>query len=507
MNIQPHKHVDVLVIGGGINGAGIVRDLAGRGLSVALCEKNDLASATSSASSKMIHGGLRYLEQYDFRLVREALREREIMMRSAPHITRPMTFILPHHKKMRPWWMIRLGLFLYDHLSIREFLPKSKSHSLPGTLLGQPLKPEFKRGFSYADGWVEDTRLVILNALAAAEKGAEIMTRTECMKVQKNSGAKGWLIALRDNLNDHVFHISADMVVNASGPWVEKTLGLFDKKSEKYRIRWVKGSHIIVPALYQGDHAYLLQNDDGRVVFTWPYEKEYTLVGTTDVDYKGDLEEVRIEMDEVEYLCRAVNRYFRHGLKSQDVMWTYSGVRPLVDDGKSSASKVSREYILDLDETLGAPLLSVYGGKLTTYRMLSEQAGNRVVEALGRGGAAWTEKAPLPGGEAAANFETFYKAFRREYNWLPETLAHRLGRAYGSRAREMLRGFKRLPDMGEHFGDDVYACEIDYLVGIEWAMTVEDILWRRSKLGLHISDETQEKIKKYLQKTLGKQEV
>jgi len=491
-----------LVIGGGVNGAGIARDLAGRGLSVILCEKNDLASATSSASTKLIHGGLRYLEYYEFRLVREALKEREVLLRSAPHIIWPMTFILPHHNKLRPWWLIRMGLFLYDHLGGRRSLPKSQGHMFPGTRLGQPLKSIFKRGFSYADCWVEDTRLVILAAVDASEKGASILSRTECVHLAKHAKNNGWTATLHDNITDETYKVHAAMVVNAAGPWVGKTLQLAGAADiGKYKVRWVKGSHIIVPKLYPGDHAYILQNGDGRVVFVIPYEKKYSLIGTTDIEYHGDIDEVRIEMEEVEYLCNAVNQYFRHQIKPDEVQWTYSGVRPLVDDGETDAKAVTRDYILDLEEHKGAPILSIYGGKITTFRKLSEHVGEKVVATLGRGGGNWTADAPLPGAETSgANFDTFLKTLKREFNWLPEALAFRLARAYGSRVRTLLRGCKRLSDMGEDLGDHVYEAEIRYLATIEWAMTLDDVLWRRSKLGLHVSEDTQKKIARLLKK-------
>ncbi len=502
------KETDVLVIGGGVNGCGIARDLAGRGLSVILCEKDDLACATSSASTKLIHGGLRYLEHREFGLVRAALKEREVLLKSAPHIIWPLTFVLPHHKKLRPWWLIRLGLFLYDHLGGRKILPASKSHFLPGTLLGQPLKGEFRRGFSYADCWVEDTRLVVLCARDAQEKGAEILTRTECLGLAKHAKEDHWVADMRDHNTDENFRVHAKLVVNASGPWVNKTLNLAGKDVAKHKVRWVKGSHIIVPRLYQGDHAYILQNEDGRVVFTIPYEKKYTLVGTTDVEYHDDIEEVRISMEEVDYLCNAVNRFFRHPVKPESVEWTYSGVRPLVDDGDGDASAVTRDYLLEMDAVEGLPLLSVFGGKITTFRKLSEQAGALVTAKLGKGGKAWTEKAPLPGAEStAANFETFQKTLRREYAWLPDVLAQRLARAYGSRVREILRGAKRLGDLGEYLGENIYESEIKYLVNYEWAQTLEDILWRRSKLGLHTTEDTQKKMKKLLKKLVGKKEA
>lgn len=501
------KEFDVLVIGGGINGAGIARDLSGRGLSVMLCEKNDLASATSSASTKLIHGGLRYLEHHDFHLVRAALKEREVLLKSAPHIIWPLSFILPHSKKQRPWWLIRLGLFIYDRLGGKISLPRSKSHFLAGTLLGQPLKLEFRRGFSYSDCWVEDTRLVVLAALDAAEKGAEVLTRTECKKLEHDPKEGGWLATLQDTDTDAKFKIRAKMVVNASGPWVSKTLDIAGFTEQKYKVRWVKGSHIVLPRLYKGDHAYILQNDDKRIVFVIPYEKKFSLVGTTDIDYKGDLDEVRVSLEEVEYLCDAVNKYFRHAIKPENVEWAYSGVRPLLDDGHDKASDITRDYVFDFEQEKSPPILSIYGGKLTTFRKLSEQVGDKVVEVLGRGGPAWTASAPLPGGEVPVNFATFLKTLKREYNWVPEVLVLRLARAYGARARNILRGAKKISDLGEALGDGVYETEIRYLINTEWAKTLEDILWRRSKLGLHISAATQDKIQKLLKKILKQQET
>ncbi|MBI3440525.1 MAG: glycerol-3-phosphate dehydrogenase [Proteobacteria bacterium] len=502
------KAVDVLVIGGGVNGTGIARDLSGRGLSVMLCEKNDLASATSSASTKLIHGGLRYLEHGEFSLVREALIEREVLLRAAPHIIWPMTFVLPYHKKLRPWWLIRIGLFIYDHLGGLKLLSPSKGMSFAGTKIGQPLKPIFKRGFYYADCCVDDARLVVLNALDAYEKGAQILPRTECTALAPHPKEEGWVATLHDSINESNFKVHAQLVVNASGPWVNQVLGLVGSGVEKYKLRWVKGTHIIVPRIYQGDHAYILQNEDKRVVFAIPYEHKYTLIGTTESEYTGDLEEVRSDMKEVEYLCAAVNHYFRHQIKPSDVAWTYSGVRPLLDDGVQDASSVTRGYMLDVEEYHGARMLNVYGGKITTFRKLSEQAGDKIVALLGRGQGAWTATEAIPGGDgSAANFTTFFKTLRREYSWMPEPLTYRYARSYGARCREFLRGFRRMSDLGEHLGDDVYEIEVTYLVNVEWALTMEDILWRRSKLGLHISEETEKNIKKLLKKILTKKDT
>jgi glycerol-3-phosphate dehydrogenase len=336
----------------------------------------------------------------------------------------------------------------------------------------------------------------------AKEKGAQILTRVECTSLQRHPKEPGWVATLRDEISGEKGKVHAQLVVNASGPWVDKTLNLVGENFGKYHIRHVKGSHIIVPRLYKGEHAYILQNTDKRIVFVIPYEGKYSLIGTTDVDYKGDVEEVRIEIEEVQYLCAAVNKYFKQGVKPEDVLWTYSGVRPLLDDGKGAAAAVTRDYVLDLQDFEGAPILSVYGGKITTFRKLAEHAGDKIVAALGRGKGAWTEKASLPGGEGIAIFEAFYKTFRREYNWVPEPVAQRLARSYGTRVRDILRGFKRVGDMGEYFGDGVYEAEVRYLVNAEWAMTLDDILWRRSKLGLHVSDVTGKKMQKFLKKMM-----
>ncbi len=500
------KTLDVLVIGGGVNGAAIARDLSGRGLSVMLCEKDDLAGATSSASTKLIHGGLRYLEYRKFGLVRQALIEREVMLRAAPHLVWPLQFILPHHKALRPRWLIRLGLFIYDHLGGRKTLPASRGMPFAGTRAGQPLKQDFRYGFSYADCWVDDARLVVVNALDAYEKGAQVLTRTECVKLERHPEDQGWIATLHDHITDSKTRVHVRLVVNAAGPWVNRILSLAAEGIEKFKVRWVKGSHVIVPRIYQGDHAYILQQADKRIVFAIPYEKKYTLVGTTEVDYHGDLDEVRISMEEVEYLCAAVNGYFRKQTTPEDVEWTYSGVRPLHEEpGVTSAAAATREYLLDVEEYQGGKILSVYGGKITTSRRLAEEAGDRIVALIGRGKGGWTAHAPLPGGEgAAANFEMFYKTLRREFNWLPEALAHRYARAYGARCREFLRGFKRMADLGAHLGDNVYEVEIAYLVNTEWALTADDILWRRSKLGLHVSEETETNVRRAVKIILSK---
>jgi len=502
------KSVDVLVIGGGINGTGIARDISGRGINVMLCEKGDLAGATSSASTKLIHGGLRYLEHYEFRLVREALKEREVLLKAAPHIIKPLTFVLPHHKNLRPWWLIRIGLFIYDHLGGRVTLPSSKGINLNSDEFGEPLKDIFKKGFVYSDCWVDDARLVVLNAIDAFENGAQILTRMECKKIEPQQDKEGWLVTLFDNITESEIKVSAKLVVNAAGPWVNKVLGTVGREFIKHGIRLVKGSHIIVKKIYEGEQAYIFQNEDRRVIFVIPYEGEYTLIGTTDIDYKETLEAVRIDIDEVEYLCKAVNRFLKHQVKSDDVIWAYSGVRPLLDDNGSNVSAVSRDYIIEEDSYEGAKIVNIYGGKITTFRMLAENVGNKVISILGKGKKAWTKNAELPGAEgSAANFDTFLLIFLEEYSWLPKDLAYRFAHSYGSRARNLLRGFKSITDLGAYLGDNIYEAEIRYLIRVEWALTIDDILFRRSKLGLHISEETKANIENILSLILKEKEV
>lgn len=483
-----NKVFDILVIGGGINGAGIARDAAGRGFSVLLAEQGDLACATSSASTKLIHGGLRYLEYYEFRLVREALKEREALLAAAPHIIRPLKFILPHEKHLRPSWMIRAGLFLYDHLGGRISLPKSKAADLRGT----PLKDEFPKGFSYSDCWVEDSRLVVLNAMAAREKGADIRTRTRCVSARPEGGL--WRVWLEDVNSGQKTEISARCIVNAAGPWVTGVEGLVSGLKTHHNIRLVKGSHIVVPRLHDGDFAYILQNRDRRIVFVIPYEQNYSLIGTTEAEFSGDPMTAQISREEILYLCEISNRYLKKQISPADVIWTYSGVRPLIDDGADSATAATREYVLEMDRVEGLPVLCVYGGKITTFRMLAEKAVNQFCDALGRKAAPWTGPEKLPGGDEIPDLE-------KEYPWLSSDLAMRYRRAYGSRARLFLT--ERVAGMGRHFGDGVYQAEIDYLIRHEWARTAEDILWRRSKLGLHVSDETKRSLEIYLQEESG----
>lgn len=489
---------DLLVIGGGINGAGIARDAAGRGLTVLLCERGDLAEFTSSSSTKLIHGGLRYLETYAFRLVREALAERERLLRLAPHIIWPLRFVLPHEAGLRPAWMLRLGLFLYDHLARLRTLPRSAMVDLTRSGLGAPLQARLTRGFAYSDCWVEDSRLVVLNAMDARARGAEIRTRTELRAARRVGNV--WDAELRDGATGRRAHVRARALVNAAGPWVGQTLETNLGLDARAAVRLVKGSHIVVKALYAGDQAYILQQPDRRIIFAIPYERDFTLIGTTDVPHDGPPGPVAIAQDEVRYLCAAINRSFRTTIGPADVVWSYAGIRPLHDDAAADASAVSRDYLLDLDAPAGqAPALSVYGGKITTYRRLAEHALERLARGTRSLGPAWTGDAPLPGGDFAyGDFEAFLAEFARVAPFLPPETARRLARAYGTKARTILGDARSLADLGQAFDGGLTAAEVDYLVRAEWARTAEDILWRRSKLGLRTSPEGSARLADYL---------
>lgn len=485
---------DLLVIGGGINGAGIARDAAGRGLSVLLCERGDLAEHTSSASTKLIHGGLRYLEQYEFRLVREALAERERLMRLAPHIVWPLRFVLPHDTGLRPAWLLRIGLFLYDHLSRLRALPGSQSLRLTRDGFGAPLQARLTRGFAYSDCWVEDSRLVVLNALDAAERGATIRTRTNVESARREGDA--WSATLHDAESGRRERVRARIVVNAAGPWVAQTLLRTLSVEARPKVRLVKGSHIVTRRLYAGDQAYILQQPDRRIVFAIPYERDFTLIGTTDVPYEAGPGRVTISAEETRYLCDCINRSFARAIGPDDVVWSYSGVRPLYDDAAASASAVTRDYVLELDAD-GPPVLSVFGGKITTYRRLAEHA----LEKLDLPGLkpAWTGAAPLPGGDIpGGDFEAFLGRLRAAYPFLPELLARRLARAYGTRAERLLGSARSLADLGEHFDGGLTAREVDYLMAEEWARSPDDILWRRTKLGLRTGREGVARLARHL---------
>lgn len=476
---------DVCVIGGGINGAGIARDAAGRGLSVLLVEKGDLAGATSGASTKLIHGGLRYLEYYDFKLVAESLKEREKLLKIAPHIIWPLEFILPHHSSLRPAWLIRIGLFLYDMLGGKHSLPKSKSVKLQNS----PLTEKFTKGFSYSDCWAEDSRLVVLNAMDAAERGATIMTRTECSDIKAIDGH--WDITLHDTNTNKVSSITAKTVVNATGPWVRGFMNVHGLSNETTPIvRQVKGSHIIVEKLYHGDECYILQQPDGRIVFTIPYEHHYTLIGTTEAPLEGDPGTVAISHTEIGYLCRAVNHHFQKQISAEDVISHYSGVRLLVDEGKKSNSATSRDYQLVMDTHDDANLLSVFGGKITTYRKLAEDVMHYIAPKTED----WTGSSDLPGGDIADDdFEAFVLQQEAAYPQIPTRIIRRYARAYGTRMSKLL-----IHGLGDHIGDDLYGGEVDYLMQYEWAQTADDILWRRSKLGLHVTPKTIENLKDWV---------
>lgn len=494
MDEGENQPVDILVVGGGINGAGIARDAAGRGYSVVLCEKGDLASATSSASSKLIHGGLRYLEYYEFRLVRKALKEREVLLRAAPHIVHPLDFVLPHAPHLRPAWMIRLGLFLYDHIGGRETLPGSKGLDLRSDPAGKPLKQDYRKGFQYADCWVDDARLVVLNALGAREKGAEILTRCELVHAERVDGF--WRARLRDQRTGDERVVRARALVNAAGPWLDEVLsGPLEKRRSGLRL--VKGSHIVVPRIPGADRAYILQNPDNRVVFVLPFERDFSLIGTTEVELSTVPEQPEITAEETAYLCDSVNGYFAQPISPGDVVWSYAGVRPLVGNEGLDASKVSRDYDLDLEVSGGgAPLLSVLGGKVTTYRVLAEDALARLKPYLGQeAGPAWTANASLPGGDMdGADFNTFLTNFRADYPWLPGGLAERLARSYGTRAQAVIGAAQSVAELGGELMPGLFEAELSYLCAQEWAEEVDDILWRRTKLGLWASKEDRERL-------------
>ena len=486
------QEVDLLIIGGGINGTGIARDAAGRGLSVVLCEKGDLASATSSASTKLIHGGLRYLEHYEFRLVREALAEREVLLTTAPHIVRPLRFILPQSPGIRPAWLIRLGLFLYDHLGARKHLPGSGALKLTGTPFGAPLVPGFNKAFHYSDCRVDDSRLVVLNALDAAERGATILTRTRCASAQPVEGGKGWRVTLVDSEGGPPENIRARVVLNACGPWAENCLKDVIEGLRPPTMRLIRGSHIVVPNLFDHDNAYIFQNIDRRIVFAIPYERDFTLIGTTDDEFDGDLDTVSISAEEVDYLCTAMNRFFTQKIFRDDVVWSFAGVRPLLGGGRDQAEEVTRDYRLDLQKTVtGSTALSVLGGKITTYRKLAEQAMTKLGTVLDIPTESWTANTPLPGGNIKdANVAVFTDSVAQNYPWLQRDLLNRYVSAYGTRISVLLDGVSGMDDMGEIFSAGLFECEVRYLVKHEWARTADDILWRRTKLGLHANAAT-----------------
>ncbi len=491
------ENFDLVVVGGGVNGTGIARDAAGQGLSVLLCEQSDLGGATSWASTKLIHGGLRYLEFYEFRLVREALIEREVLLRAAPHIIRPLRFVLPHLPGLRPAWMIRAGLLLYDHLGGRQLLPGSNGIALRQHVAGTALKPGLTKAFEYSDCRVDDSRLVVLNALDAAERGARILTRTACVSAHRT--AQGWRVRMRENDGGNT-EVSARALVNAGGPWVSSVQHEVIAGAEPAPLKLVKGSHIVVPRMFDHQYAYIFQNPDRRIVFAIPYGGDFTLVGTTEVEYSGDPADARIEADEIDYLCNSMNRYFATAITPQDVAWQFAGVRPLYDDPEAPATTATRDYALDLEVGDGeAPLMTILGGKLTTYRKLAEHALQKLLPTLGLRYRAWTHHAHLPGGDIEdADFDAFCATLRDDRPWLPDDLARRYAHAYGTRVYGLLGDASGVAGLGEDFGDGLYSSEVDYLVNHEWARSAEDILWRRSKLGLTFAQNRQHRLREYL---------
>ena len=490
---------DLFVIGGGINGCGIARDAAGRGLKVFLAEQGDLASGTSSASTKLIHGGLRYLEHYEFRLVREALIEREVLLRSAPHIIWPLRFVLPHHKGLRPRPLIRLGLFLYDHLGGRKILPPTRSVNLRTDVTGEPLREEYLHGYEYSDCWVEDARLVVLSAMDARAHGAEIRTQTKCTGATRVAG--GWELALSaEGKKDET--VQARMLINAAGPWVGDVLSNVVRQNEADKVRMVKGSHIVVDRLYAHDRCYIFQNADGRICFAIPYEQNFTLIGTTDEDHEGDPSHPHITEGEIEYLLSATSEYFKKPVTRNQVRWTYSGIRPLYDDGASKAQEATRDYVLKLEGASGeAPMLSVFGGKITTFRRLAESVMEKIGPFFPGMGKPWTAGAQLPGGDFAHDdVDKCIAELQRKYSFLKPQNVARIFRAYGTNAEKMFGGARFAKDMGQFFGP-LSEREINYLKSEEWVHGADDILWRRSKLGLHLTPSEQAALHNHMKTT------
>ncbi|WP_180123720.1 glycerol-3-phosphate dehydrogenase [Acinetobacter sp. YH12097] len=492
MNTEQQSIYDMVVIGGGINGVGIACDAAGRGLSVLLCEKDDLASHTSSASSKLIHGGLRYLEHKEFRLVREALAEREVLLKKAPHIIRPMRFIMPHEPHLRPAWLIRTGLFFYDYLGKREQL--AGSNGIEFDVEASPLASKFTRGFEYSDCAVDDARLVVLNAIQAREHGAQILTRTECLNAYSKAGI--WQVCLKNAKG--LQNVQAKVLVNAAGPWVADFIKQGLKQESPYGIRLIQGSHIIVPKLFEGDKAFIMQNDDHRIVFAIPYLEQFTLIGTTDREYHADPNRVKISQEEIDYLLDVSNDHFKTQLTQTDIISTYSGVRPLCDDESDNPAAVTRDYTLALTDVEGAALLSIFGGKLTTYRKLAEAALDQLKTVFHHRSKPWTADATLPGAENLESIEQLMVEIQQKVRGVSSSLASRWAHAYGTRVWALLNHLTSIDELGQNFGHGLYAQEVDYLVEQEWARSSEDILQRRTKLYLQFSAAEVDVLDEYL---------
>jgi glycerol-3-phosphate dehydrogenase len=488
---------DIFIIGGGINGCGIARDAAGRGYSVYLAEMNDLASGTSSGSTKLIHGGLRYLEYYEFRLVRESLMEREVLWRMAPHIIWPLRFVLPHAEGLRPAWLLRLGLFLYDHIGGRKLLPPARTLDMKRDTAAKPLKPLFSKAFEYSDCWVNDARLVVLNARDAADRGATIRSRARVVSARRE--ADHWRIGVEDVWSGEVEEVQARLVINAAGPWVDRVLAGAVGQNDVHNVRLVKGSHIVVPKKFDDPRAYFFQNRDGRIIFAIPYETDFTLIGTTDQDFDGDPGMTVISDAEIAYLCDAASEYFAEPVRRDDIVWTYAAVRPLYDDGATKAQEATRDYVLKADERAGAPLVNIFGGKITTYRRLAESMLEKIEGLLGARGKRWTAGAALPGGDFAPDgFESEVSRLKGSYPFLDLKFARRLVRLYGSKARVLLGLAKSEADLGRCFGADLYEAEIRYLMAHEWAATADDVLWRRTKRGLRLTREEAGELDQYM---------
>ncbi|SMQ58927.1 homodimeric glycerol 3-phosphate dehydrogenase (quinone) [Devosia lucknowensis] len=488
--------LDIFVVGGGINGASVARDAVGRGFTVAMAEMNDLASGTSSAATKLIHGGLRYLEHYEFRLVHEALAEREVLWAAAPHIIWPLRFVLPHHKGLRPAVVLRAGLAMYDYMGGRRLLPPTKTLDLKRDEAGKPLKPGYGLAFEYSDCWVNDARFVVLNARDAADRGATVHVRTKVTSARREDG--GWTIELDGEGGRET--VRARMLINAAGPWVDEVINGVMGKNGAHNVRLVQGSHIVVRKLYDHDRCYFFQNGDGRIFFAIPYEDDFTLIGTTDRDYHGDPRDVQITEEETDYLLSAANEYFAQTVGREDIVWTYSGVRPLFDDGASAAQEATRDYVLKMDGDLASgAVINVFGGKLTTSRRLAESVLEKIEEVLGKKGEAWTKTSTLPGGDfGVKSFDAEVRRLGLDYPELPGTLLKRLMRLYGTRARTLLGDARTVGDLGQNFGADLYALEVVYLAETEWARTAEDVLWRRTKLGLRIGAEDVARLEAFL---------
>jgi glycerol-3-phosphate dehydrogenase len=492
------KVFDLFVIGGGINGCGIARDAAGRGYSVFLAEMNDFASGTSRAATKLIHGGLRYLEHYEFRLVRESLMEREVLWANAPHIIWPLRFVLPHHKGLRPAWLLRLGLFIYDHLGGRKLLPPTQTIDMTRHAAGKPLKNLFTKGFEYSDCWVDDARMVVLNAQDAAARGAILRSRTKVQTARRENGI--WNITIRDTLTGTSETVWARMLINAAGPWVDEVIGKAFGNNSASNVRLVQGSHIVVPKIFDHDRCYIFQNADNRIIFAIPYERDFTLIGTTDQDYVGDTENVEISAPEISYLCDAASEYFAKPIKPEDIVWTYSGVRPLFNDGASKAQEATRDYVLKVEGTAeeGA-VLNIFGGKITTYRRLAEHVIEKVEDVLGKKSGPWTRVAALPGGNFAPNgFAGEVAKLVAGHSFLEERFATRLVRLYGTRAQTIVGDARSYRDLGKRFGPDLTEAEVRYLMTQEWAITADDVLWRRTKAGLVTTRADAEALKDFM---------